>query len=271
MGVSASPPLGRAWRALPRRDLLGVFSAVVGGATLAWVYLFRVADGMADSSMPMESVRIRPWEAADFFLVMLMWSIMMVGMMVPSALPTIMIYAAVARKAARDRTVVPRTLVFVSGYLALWTLFCVVATLAQWGLDQAVLLSPMMVTTSPAIGSGLLIAAGVYQVTPVKRACLNHCRSPAHFLSEHWRAGNAGAFRMGMEHGAFCVGCCWVLMGLLFVGGVMNLLWIAAIATFVLAEKVIPLPDSPMPARLTGGAMILAGLILGVTWAVGGG
>jgi len=133
------------------------------------------------------------------------------------------------------------------------------------------LLSPMMVTTSPLIGSGLLIAAGVYQVTPVKRACLKHCRSPAHFLAEHWHTGITGAFRMGLEHAFFCLGCCWVLMGLLFVGGVMNLLWIAAIATFVFAEKVIPLPDSPVPARLTGGVMILAGLILGVTWAVGGG
>ncbi len=260
-----------AWRALSRRELLGVLPALLGGTTLAWVYLVRVANGMTDSSMPMELVQIRPWEATDFFLTFLMWSIMMVGMMVPSALPTIMIYAAVARKAARDGMVVTPTLVFVSGYLTLWTLFCVVATLAQWGLDQAVLLSPMMVTTSPAIGSGILIAAGVYQVTPIKSACLSHCRSPAHFLSEHWRAGTAGAFRMGMEHGVFCVGCCWVLMGILFVGGVMNLLWIAAISTFVLAEKVIPLPDSPMPARMTGAAMILAGLILGVTWTVGGG
>ncbi len=244
---------------------------MVAGTTLAWIYLFRLADEMANSSMPMSAIRIHTWEVTDFALIFLMWTVMMVGMMVPSAAPTVMIYAAVARKAARDRTVVPPTAVFVSGYVAMWTLFCVAATLAQWGLDQAALLSPMMVTTSPAIGSGLLIAAGVYQITPIKRACLKQCRSPAHFLSEHWRAGITGAFRMGLEHGAFCLGCCWVLMGLLFVGGVMNLLWIAAIATFVIAEKVIPLPDSPMPARLTGGAMILAGLILGVTWAVGGG
>jgi len=182
-----------------------------------------------------------------------------------------MIYASIARKAARDRTAIPPTVVFISGYLALWTSFCVVATLAQWGLDQAALLSPTMVTTSPLVGSGLLVAAGVYQITPVKRACLSHCRSPAHFLSEHWRTGITGAFRMGLEHGVFCLGCCWVLMGLLFVGGVMNLLWIAAIATFVLAEKLIPLPDSPIPTRLTGGAMILGGLVLLVTWAVGAG
>ncbi len=256
-----------AWRTIPRLDRLGILSTLVGGTTLAWIYLFRLADEMTGSSIPMAAIQVRPWEAADFILIFLMWAIMMVGMMVPSAAPTVMIYAAVARKAARDGTLVPPTAVFIAGYIALWTVFCVVATLAQWGLDQAALLSPMMVTTSPAIGSGLLIGAGLYQVTPIKRACLKHCRSPAHFLSEHWRAGITGAFRMGLEHGVFCLGCCWVLMGILFVGGVMNLLWIAAIATFVFVEKVIPLPDSPMPARLTGGAMILGGLILWVTWA----
>jgi predicted metal-binding membrane protein len=262
-------PEVRAWRSIPRLDRLGVVSALVGATTLA--YLFRLADGMTGSAGPMAAMQVRPWAVADFVLIFLMWAIMMVGMMVPSAAPTVMMYAAIARKAARDQTVVPPTVVFVSGYIALWTLFCVVATLAQWGLDQAALLSPMMVTTSPAIGSGLLIAAGAYQITPFKRACLNHCRSPAHFLATHWRAGMTGAFRMGLEHGAFCVGCCWVLMGLLFVGGVMNLLWIAAIATFVFAEKVIPLPDSALPGRLSGGAMILVGLILLVTWAIGGG
>ncbi len=269
--LTTTRPEAGAWRTLPRLDRLGVLSALVGGTTLAWIYLFRLADGMTGAFFPMAAIQIRPWGAADFILIFLMWAIMMVGMMVPSAAPAVMIYAAIARKAARDRTVVPPTVVFLSGYLALWTAFCSVATLAQWGLDQAALLSPMMVTTSPLIGSGLLIAAGVYQVTPVKRACLKHCRSPAHFLAEHWHTGITGAFRMGLEHAFFCLGCCWVLMGLLFVGGVMNLLWIAAIATFVFAEKVIPLPDSPVPARLTGGVMILAGLILGVTWAVGGG
>ena len=160
-----------AWRTIPRLDRLGVLSTLVAGTTLAWIYLFRLADEMTGSSIPMAAIQVSPWGAADFILTFLMWAIMMVGMMVPSAAPTVMIYAAVARKAARDRTVVPPTLVFVSGYIVLWTLFCLVATLAQWGLDQAALLSPMMVTTSPAIGSGLLIGAGVYQVTPIKRAC----------------------------------------------------------------------------------------------------
>jgi hypothetical protein len=124
----------------------------------------------------MEIVRIRTWESADFLLVFLMWAIMMVGMMVPSAIPMTMVYAAVVRKAVRQGTVVPPTFVFVSGYVAMWTLFSVAATLAQWGLDRAALLSPMLVTTSPAIGASLLIAAGVYQLTPFKQACLRRCR-----------------------------------------------------------------------------------------------
>ena len=228
--MTTRPEVG-GWRTIPRLDRLGVLSTLVAGTTLAWIYLFRLADEMTGSSVPVAAIRVSPWGAADFILTFLMWAIMIVGMMVPSAAPTVMIYAAIARKAARDRTVVPPTLVFVSGYIVLWTLFCLVATLAQWGLDQAALLSPMMVTTSPAIGSGLLMGAGVYQVTPIKRACLKRCRSPAHFLSEHWRPGITGAFRMGMEHGAFCVG-------------------------------------SALPARLTGGAMILGGSILLVTWAL---
>ena len=142
----------------------------------------------------------------------------------------------------------------------MWTLFSVAATAAQWGLDQAALLSPMMVATSPALGASLLIAAGVYQMTPAKNACLRHCRSPMHFISEHWRHGVDGAFKMGLEHGAYCLGCFWALMGLLFFGGVMNLLWIAAITLFVLLEKVLPIGVGG--GRAAGAAMVLFGLIL---------
>jgi predicted metal-binding membrane protein len=259
-------PEAGAWKSIPRLDRLGILSTLVAGTTLAWIYVIRLSGEVTSSSMPMAAIQVRPWEAADFVLTFVMWAMMMVGMMVPSAAPTIMIYAGVARKAARGRTVVPPTVVFMLGYIALWTLFCVLATLAQWGLDQAALLSPMIVTTSPAIGSALLIGAGVYQVTPIKHACLSHCRSPFHFLSEHWRSGITGAFRMGMRHGISCVGCCWVLMGLLFVGGAMNLFWIAAITAFVFAEKVVYLPDSQLPERVTGGAMILGGSILLVMW-----
>jgi len=200
----------------------------------------------------------------DAFLVFLMWAVMMVGMMVPSVAPTTMVYAAVARKAARQGSIVAPTATFVAGYVFMWTLFSALATLAQWGLESAALLSPMMVATSPALGAGLLIAAGVYQITPAKAACLRRCRSPAHFISEHWRAGTLGALRMGVEHGAFCLGCCWLLMGLLFVGGVMNLLWITVIAGFVLVEKLMP--HGRVAGVLSGGAMILVGLGLLATW-----
>ena len=262
--AGSRPPTreARARAAVPRHDRVAILSALAAITGLAWLYLIRTAGGMtgAMTDAPMEIVRIRTWESADFLLVFLMWAIMMVGMMVPSAIPMTMVYAAVVRKAVRQGTVVPPTFVFVSGYVAMWTLFSVAATLAQWGLDRAALLSPMLVTTSPAIGASLLIAAGVYQLTPFKQACLRRCRSPAHFISGHWRQGASGAFRMGVEHGAFCLGCCWLLMGLLFVVGVMNLLWIAAIATFVLVEKIVPHPT--LPARIGGGAMIVTGLAL---------
>ncbi len=253
---------------MPRRDRIAILLSLAGVTALAWVYLFRIAGGMTDTD-PMIMVQMQPWGSTDFLLVLLMWAIMMVGMMVPTAAPMTMVYAAVARKATKEGSTVAPTATFVAGYIATWTLFSVVATVAQWGLDRAALLSPMMVTTSPKVGAGLLIAAGVYQLTPAKTACLRHCRSPAYFISEHWRPGITGAFRMGSEYGAFCLGCCWLLMALLFIGGVMNLLWIAAIAFFVLFEKVIP--HAPVAGRVAGGAMILTGLVLLATWTRAGG
>ena len=169
-------------------------------------------------------VQLHAWSAMHFGMMFAMWAVMMVGMMLPSATPTTLVYAAVARKAERDGQSVASTSVFVAGYLTMWTLFSLGATLAQWALEAAALLSPMMVSTSPLLGGALLVVAGLYQFTPLKEACLEHCRSPAHFIAESWRPGTGGAFRMGIEHGAFCLGCCWVLMLLLFVGGVMNLL-----------------------------------------------
>ena len=202
-------------------------------------------------------VEMRPWTGGGFVLMFLMWAVMMVGMMVPSATPMALLYAGVVRKAAREGSVLAPTAVFVFGYIAMWTLFSLAATAAQWGFERAALLSPMMVTTSPALGAGLLIAAGLYQLTPAKHACLEHCRAPARFLSEHWKPGTVGAFRMGAHHGAWCLGCCWVLMGLLFFGGVMDLLWIAAITLFVLLEKILPF--GVRAGRLAGGVMIVTG------------
>ena len=249
---------------LLRRDRLVVLGSLGAVTALAWAYLVWSAAKMTGTAAPMDMMGLRPWAFADFLLVFLMWTIMMVGMMVPTATPMTLIYAAVARKAEGQGTVVAPTSTFVSGYVAVWTLFSLVATIAQWGLDRAALLSPMMVATSPALGAALLIAAGIYQLTPAKTACLIRCQSPIHFIAQHWRPGVRGAFRMGFQHGAFCLGCCWLLMGLLFVGGVMNLLWIAAIALFVLLEKVVP--DTRLAGRLAGGAMMVTGLAFLATW-----
>jgi predicted metal-binding membrane protein len=127
-----------------------------------------------------------------------------------------------------------------AGYLVLWTVFSLAATLAQWGLHNLALISPMMMATSPILGSLLLMMAGVYQWTPLKQACLRHCRTPLQFLLTCWHDGTAGAFFMGLHHGTYCLGCCWLLMAVLFAVGVMNLGWIAALSIFVLVEKIIP-------------------------------
>jgi predicted metal-binding membrane protein len=236
---------------LPRRDRIAILAALAGLTLVCWIYLVWMAVAMSPMDMAMQ---MRPWTAVDFGLMLAMWVIMMIGMMVPSAAPMALIYASIARKAGREGQTLPSTAIFVSGYIAIWSLFSLAATLAQWGLESAALLSPMMVTTSPLVGGGIVVAAGVYQLSPAKQVCLEHCRSPVHFISSHWKVGASGAFRMGLEHGAFCLGCCWLLMGLLFFGGVMNLFWILGITLFVLLEKILP-------AGLAGGRLAGIGLI----------
>jgi predicted metal-binding membrane protein len=256
----------RASSPLRRRELIAVLSALAGIVVLAWLYLVRVASSMAmpmsmpGMSMPMDMAGVRPWGPAEFAMTFLMWAVMMVGMMVPTAMPMTLIYMGVVRKAKEDGTVVAPTLAFVAGYIAVWGLFSLAATATQWGLESVALLSPMMVSASPLLGAGLLVLAGAYQLTPAKHACLSHCRSPVHFIAEHWRQGVVGALRMGASHGLYCLGCCWALMLLLFVGGVMNLVWIAAIAFFVLLEKA--LPRGRVPSWVAGAMMIAAGVVL---------
>ena len=201
----------------------------------------------------------QPWTTGEFGLRLGMWAVMMVAMMVPTAAPMTLVYAAVARKAAAQRSPLPPTFVFVAGYVTMWGLFSVLATLAQRGLDAATLLSPTMASNSTLFGGAVLVAAGVYQLTPLKHACLKHCRAPAHFLSRYWRRGAIGAFLIGLRLGAYCLGCCWILMALLFVGGVMNLLWIAAIAGFVLLEKTLPFGETG--SRIAGATAIGAGVL----------
>ncbi len=200
--------------------------------------------------MAMSGPDTKAWSVATLPPLFLMWTEMMVAMMIPSASPMILTFALVNRKRReQDRPYVP-TGMFLLGYLAVWTGFSALAALAQWALHAMALLSPRMVATSPVLGGWLLIAAGLFQLTPLKHACLNHCRSPLAFLLTEWREGPVGAWRMGLTHGAYCTGCCWFLMALLFVAGVMNLGWIALISILVLVEKV--LPPGPWLGRLSG-------------------
>jgi predicted metal-binding membrane protein len=230
--------------AILKRDKIVILAALAGLAVLSWGYMVREARGMnltgvcCCAGMKMSGPDMHRWDTAALLPLFLMWSEMMVAMMLPSAVPTILTFAAVNRKRReQERPFVP-TFTFMLGYLAIWTAFSGVAALAQWTFHSLTLLSPKMVATSAWLGGSLLIAAGVFQCTPLKSTCLVHCRSPLTFLMTQWRDGQRGALLMGLKHGALCVGCCWALMGLLFAVGVMNMWWVAIIAFFVLAEKV---------------------------------
>ena len=250
---------------LSRRERMLVLGALATVVALAWAYLFAGASqmdvdmaSMAQSAMHMAA---SPWTAKHFALTVIMWVVMMIAMMLPSAAPMVLTYAAVARKITPGQSQASLTAAFVVGYLLVWSAFSVGATLLQWGLERTALLLPTMVASSHLLGGVLLITAGLYQWSPVKEFCLRHCQSPIAFVGQHWRSGVGGAMRMGSEHGIYCVGCCWALMLLLFVGGVMNLLWVAVISVFVLLEKLIG--PGTRPARwITGGSLITAGFLL---------
>lgn len=246
---------------LPWRDRLFVISGLAGVAAVSWAYLAIEAGRMSGTPADMAAmVEMRPRDAVGLFLLFLMWAVMMVAMMLPSAMPMILLQAAVARKAADGQPFALTIGAFAGSYVVVWTLFSIAATLIQASLENLALLSPMMVSNSALLGGLILLAAGVYQMTPAKDVCLKHCQTPFAFVAVHWRPGLGGAFRMGFRHGLFCVGCCWVLMALLFVGGVMNLLWVAAIAFFVLIEKVAPWGATA--GRLGGVCLMVAGLLV---------
>ena len=250
---------------LPRvmlRERVIIVLAVTGVTALSWLYLVELWRAMPDMpAMASMAMPIAPrWAPAAFALTFAMWTVMMVGMMLPSAAPMILTFAALNRRKARAVERLLPTLLFASGYLLVWTTFSLFATLLQWALDRLALLSPMLTTTNALLGGALFLLAGVYQLTPLKEACLRHCRSPFAFLFNRWRDGWMGALRMGIEHGAYCLGCCWLLMALLFVVGVMNLLWVAAITLFVFGEKL--LRGGAWIARISGVAMAGYGIWL---------
>lgn len=233
-----------------------IVAALATVAALAWLYLFLDAADMTAAMAGMDRTMAMPPRAAiELVLLFAMWWVMMVGMMLPGVAPVILTFATVNRnRQARGEPYVPAAL-FAAGYLLAWGGFSLVATLAQEALERAALLSPMDMTTNNRLLGGLLfVAAGLYQFTPIKLACLRACHSPLDFVVNHWRDGPSGALRMGLTHGVHCLGCCWILMLLLFVGGVMNLLWVAVLAIVVLIEK---LTTGPWIGR-AGGVLLIA-------------
>src|SRR5215475_959532 len=254
-----------------RRDRWIVVASLAGVTVLAWLYLVVLAKAMASMGNPggwrafMGLMPMGRWGLLEYALGVAMWALMMVGMMVPSAAPTIMLYARVAQRALSHGAPLPSTTAFAAGYLLMWGAFSLVAAAVQGVLVDLALMTETMTSASRVLAGAVFIAAGLYQWTPMKQACLSHCRSPIWFLSRHWRPGPSGALRMGMEHGAYCVGCCWALMAVLFAVGIMNLTWIAAIAVFVLVEKTAPFGAwSPRVAGallVTLGGLTLAGSI----------
>ena len=250
--------------AMLRRDRTVVIAGLVAVTLVAWAYLVYLALGMRnmgtmDMAHDMAMPQMQSWGAVELLLLFAMWAVMMVAMMVPSVTPLILMFARANREKGGSR-VVGSAGILLLGYLLVWWSFSVLATLVQWRLHSAALLSPMMISTSSVLGGLLLVAAGVYQFTPLKRVCLVHCRSPLSFLMSEWRDGRWGTLVMGLKHGAYCVGCCWILMAVLFVAGVMNLLWVGAIAVFVLVEKVA-LRRKEL-GRIVGAALIVAGIAL---------
>ena len=248
--------------ALGRRDRVLISGCLAVTVLLAWTYLVYLARQMSASTpyeAAMRSMGPMPgWSLPDVFFTFVMWAVMMLGMMGTAAWPVLTLFASarVSRGAAARSGV----LVFALGYFVVWTGFSAAAAGAQWGLHEGAWLSDSMSIAGPRLAGGILVAAGIYQVTSWKNACLTHCRSPLGFLMTNWRDGTLGAFTMGLRHGAWCLGCCWALMLVLFAVGVMNLVWVFLLAGVVLLEKVSPM--GRIGARLVGAALMLFGTVV---------
>ncbi|GCA48135.1 MULTISPECIES: DUF2182 domain-containing protein [Sinorhizobium] len=285
-------PADTALESLLRRDRVIVAASLAALTVIAWTYTLWLAaamsgDGMSmsgpgmgadmrmDPAMEMDGMEMdagdapslgtvlgispRPWSSVEAGVTLTMWVVMMVGMMLPSATPMILLYARVGRQSRKEGKPFAATGFFAGGYLLAWVGFALAATLGQW-LMEGTLLSPALASASRIFSGAVLIVAGLYQWTPLKDACLSQCQTPIVFLQRHggFRRDPAGAVGLGLRHGLYCIGCCWALMTLLFVGGIMNVLWIAAIAIFVLAEKVF-FPGRLL-SRIAGTLLIAAGL-----------
>lgn len=253
-GPGSAPEVPTAVTALvarqPGRALAMLAVSVIGWVFLAWI-AFDMGHPLAQLTMP-ESPR---WNASNMLAIWCMWGIMMAAMMLPSALPMVLTFVHLGLQSGERA----RAGSFVAAYVLVWSGFSAAATAAQWALQAAGWLDPMIVSTSALLTGLLLLIAGVYQFSRLKHVCLSHCRTPLGFLLGEWRAGVYGGFVMGLRHGSLCVGCCWALMVLLFVGGVMNLAWIAALSVAVAIEKLAP--GGERLAAALGLGLIAAGLL----------
>ena len=257
-----------------RRDRQAVFAALVILTALAWGYILWLTRQMAlpaeipgmDMGMDMAGMamapEIRPWTVTEFLFSFAMWAVMMAGMMLPSAAPTILLYARVGRQAELQQKPFAPTGWFAGGYLLAWTVFSLLAAGLQDGLTRAALLTSMLASANDLIGGGILIAAGIYQWSSLKFRCLTNCRTPLQFIQQHggFKRHALPSLSLGFRHGIYCIGCCWALMLLLFVGGIMNIVWIAGLSILVLLEKTMS--DGRNVSRLVGLALIVGGISL---------
>jgi predicted metal-binding membrane protein len=238
---------------------LVIAAGIVVVTLLCWAWIVPMARDMyGPMTGPSAWMMAATWDTGYVLLIWAMWGVMMAGMMLPTVSPMLMLYGTAARRGPDAGPALLHVTAMAVGYLLVWFLFSAGATLLQGVASRLLLVTPMMETATPRAAGLLLLAAGAYQFTPLKGACLQACRSPLSFILERWRAGMLGAFRMGVDHGRYCLGCCWVLMLLLFAGGVMNLWIIAALTVFVLIEKLAPF--GVHSGRLTGVALIGLGL-----------
>lgn len=291
MADGTSADAGREFEAMLKRDRAVVVAALVSVIAVCWLYLWSGA-GMGMSALEMSSLSMAPgdntgastdmpqsgalgqamavmrmpaaWTWENALLMLVMWWVMMIAMMLPSAAPMILIHATILRRSGTREgptgSLWPNA-AFALGYLLAWGLFSAIATALQRAFERSGLLSPMMMnSTNTLFAGGILLFAGLYQLTPLKQTCLKHCRGPIAFLAHHWRSGAGGALAMGLHHGAYCLGCCWGLMAVLFFGGVMNLYWIMGLALIVLVEKVIPI--GPLVGKVIGGVLAIWGGVL---------
>jgi predicted metal-binding membrane protein len=258
-GCTAAASSRTSVESLLLRDRLLVGGALIAVTVLCWAWIVPMARDMYGTMTGASAwMMTDTWDLTHLALLFAMWAVMMAGMMLPSAAPALFLYGCVIRGSAERSRAKSHIYAFAGGYLFVWTAYSLLATVLQRLLARWLLISPMMDARDRRFGGALLILAGLYQFTPFKRACLASCRNPVEFMTRQWRPGLSGGFYLGAANGLYCLGCCWALMMLLFVGGVMNLWWIAALTVFVLLEKAAPFGEKG--GRYSGLALIAVGV-----------